>query len=343
LHILFTSPLKPKGSPRIFYGGARRGDIGGTLVKIKRLQDFFPQSPYLYNIVYSLSNAPYLSRCSLGLLSICKVPLVLNQNGVFYPSWYSGNWKKQNSIMSLAYHKADFVIWQSQFSRDCADHFLGRRSGPGEILFNAVDIDFFKPVMSTELRPFTFLVAGKTSKDLSYRLELAIESIALARKSGLNTCLLIAGVVHERARLQSLVESYSLTKYIHFLGPYSQQEAPLIFQSSDAYLSLTFQDVCPNSVIEAMSCGLPILYSSSGGVPELVGPDAGIGLHVPRDWSRINVPPVHLVVAAMFEIFRNSCSYSIAARKRALEHFNIRKWLTRHDEIFTALIASKSL
>ncbi len=31
------------GDPRVFYGGARAGDIGGPLVKVKRLQAHFPE------------------------------------------------------------------------------------------------------------------------------------------------------------------------------------------------------------------------------------------------------------------------------------------------------------
>ena len=39
---------------------------------------------------------------------------------------------------------------------------------------------------------------------------------------------------------------------------------------------LKYKDPCPNSVIEAMSCGLPILYSNSGGLPELVNNRCGV-------------------------------------------------------------------
>ena len=35
-------------------------------------------------------------------------------------------------------------------------------------------------------------------------------------------------------------------------------------------------DPCPNTVLEALSCALPVVYSNTGGVPELVGPDCGV-------------------------------------------------------------------
>ena len=48
------------GTPEIWYGGARIGDVGGTLVKLRRLAARFPERRWRYNLVYLLSNAPYL-------------------------------------------------------------------------------------------------------------------------------------------------------------------------------------------------------------------------------------------------------------------------------------------
>ena len=73
-----------------------------------------------------------------------KTPIILNQNGVFYPGWYEKNWKKKNQEMAFLYHQADYVFWQSNFCKLSANKFLGKRIGPGEILYNAVDTSFFK-------------------------------------------------------------------------------------------------------------------------------------------------------------------------------------------------------
>lgn len=69
------------GDVRVFYGGARQGDLGGPLVKVKRLREYFPESRWRYNLVYALSNAAYLSAGALAWLKMRHVPIVLNQNG----------------------------------------------------------------------------------------------------------------------------------------------------------------------------------------------------------------------------------------------------------------------
>ncbi len=131
--------------PRVFYGGARAGDVGGPLVKVKRLQGHFPEHAWGFNLVYGLSGAPYMPGSAIRLLQRRGVALVVNQNGVFYPAWYGGDWRAMNAEMAVAYHLADHVLWQSEFCRAAAEHFLGPREGVGEVLDNAVDTGYFTP------------------------------------------------------------------------------------------------------------------------------------------------------------------------------------------------------
>ena len=83
----------------------------------------------------------------------------MNQNGVFYPGWYTGNWEKKNLQMSIFYHASDYVFWQSKFCRYSANKFLGVRKGPGEILYNAVDLNHYKPKEKNKKNDiFTFII-----------------------------------------------------------------------------------------------------------------------------------------------------------------------------------------
>jgi glycosyltransferase involved in cell wall biosynthesis len=47
-----------------------------------------------------------------------------------------------------------------------------------------------------------------------------------------------------------------------------------VFRSSHAYITFSYRDPCPNVVVEAMSFGLPVVGTRSGGLPDIVG-DAG--------------------------------------------------------------------
>lgn len=333
-----------RGPIRLFYGGARSGDLGGPLVKVKRLSEHFPESRWHYNLVYLLSNAPYLSARALDWLKRRKIPIVLNQNGVFYPGWYAGDWQKMNDIMAAAYHCADHVFWQSEFCRRAADHFLGKREGAGEVLFNAIDTQHrFRPAEVHVDRPFTFLLTGRIDAHLAYRLESSIAGLQAARNAGLDCRLLVAGRVEDSALAasQQLAQDLGVIEQVDFLGAYTQDAAAAIYQRADAYIMTKYLDPCPNTVIEAMACGLPVLYSASGGVPEQVGPDAGVGMPVPESWDDVvHTPSPEAIGAGMVEIAGKAVSMGLAARRRAESEFEIVHWIERHRQIFQRLLES---
>jgi glycosyltransferase involved in cell wall biosynthesis len=97
-------------------------------------------------------------------------------------------------------------------------------------------------------------------------------------------------------------------------------------------------DPCPNAVLEALATGLPVLYSSSGGVPELVGDDAGVGLPVEQTFDYPAVPAADDIAKGMEAILRGSEPMSKEARKRAVERFSLSHWYSRHEAVFDKLI-----
>ena len=344
---VFARRARPGAAPSVFYGGARSGDNGGPLVKVQRLQQAFPQSSGGFNLVYSLSNAPYLSPTALDRLNARGTGIVHNQNGVFYPGWYDGDWERENARMAAAYHRADHVFWQSRFCRECADQFLGQRQGPGEILFNAVDTTHFSapdPRTATGAQPFRFLLTGKIQAHLSYRLEDTIAGLAAVRANGLDATLTIAGQLDAGAiaAANSAATRAGIRDHVHLLGPYTQQTAPDIYRAADAYVMTKHADPCPNTVIEAMACGLPVAYVASGGVPELVGPEAGAGVAADDNWDQPFRPSAEALAGVMQAVAENHHKMATAARQRAITAFNLESWIARHREIFQSVLAAKA-
>jgi glycosyltransferase involved in cell wall biosynthesis len=87
-----------------------------------------------------------------------------------------------------------------------------------------------------------------------------------------------------------------------------------------------------------MACGLPVVYADSGGVPELVGEDAGIGVPDQTDWDRILPPDPVQLADAVEEVAQGLRHHSQAARERAVEKFDLQPWLRRHREVFASLV-----
>jgi glycosyltransferase involved in cell wall biosynthesis len=287
-----------------------------------------------------LSSALHLPRRVIDLLCERGVPVVLNQNGVFYPAWYPDGWQRENERMAHAHATASHVLYQSEFCRRAAARFLGTRVGPGEVLYNAVDTNAFAPRPREPKRPYTFLLTGKIGRATAYRLMSSVAGLAEARKGGLNVRLVIAGHIAPdvHADAQRLVQTLHARDAISFTGGYGRNEAPGIYRAADAYLITKHNDPCPNVVLEALASGLPVLYSASGGIPELVGDDAGIGLAVPDTFEEQPAPAPSAIADGMARVMAAHAPMAEAARRRAVERFAVAPWIERHRRLFETLV-----
>jgi len=329
--------------PRLWYAGAKPGQAGGPGLKLRKLQSAFPEHDRGYNLVYILSAAPYLSERTLVRCKERKVPTVLNQNGVYYPAWYAGDWKGRNRAMAVAHDRADHVLYQSDFCRRAAQRFLGPRSGPSDILFNAVDTKVFVPTDTTPPLPYCFLITGRIGPHQAYRVAQAVEGLAFARRQGLNCRILVAGhlapAVVDRAR--SAVARHGVESAFELRPPYSQSEAPALYRQAHAYLTLTHQDACPSAVIEALASGLPVIHPSSGGIPELAG-EAGVVLTTGEDWEKPLIPSAAAIGEAMLATAERRPELVAKARARAVRLFDIAPWLDHHRRVFERLLSGNA-
>lgn len=332
---------RPSGrEARVWYGGARIGAIGGPSLKLAKLGAVFPEHRFGYNLVYALSAAPFLSEAAYARLAGLGVPTVLNQNGVFYPAWFEGDCEARNRPMAIAHARADHVFYQSEFCRQASLRFLGPRNGPSDILYNAIDTEFFAPAKAPPSGPLAILVTGRIDPHQSYRLVQAIEGLAVARHSGLEAVLRVAGAMAPavEAAARQVIARHGLEEAVVLSGTYSQVEAPALYRQAHAYLTLTHQDACPSAVIEAMASGLPVIHPTSGGTPELVG-EAGIALPTGEDWQRPLVPSAEAIGRAMLAMAETRDRLAPLARARAVAHFDLAAWLERHRRLFHELLA----
>lgn len=323
------------------YGGARSGNRGGPQVKAELLRKLFPEANSHFNLLYLLSGSLYIPPWAISNLKDRGVSIVLNQNGVFYPAWYPNEWQYENERMAKALLLSDHVFYQSEFCKKSADRFLGATPKSYEILYNGVDTQFFKPAGERqENGRFRFLVSGNIGASTYYRLVNAVDALALARTQGLDIEILFAGMIPEplKIQLRSYIANKNVQEYFVLSGEYKRRDAPHIFSHADAYLITKHNDPCPNVVLEAMACGLPVLYSASGGVPEQVGGSAGIGMAVPETYEDNPVPAPEAITEGMAKIMQSREAMSAAARDRAENIFDIRLWADRHRDVFQKLL-----
>lgn len=314
----------------------------GGIVKFQRLAAELPNAPRDFNLLYlGSSSRPPDTRQLVWLARRRGAPFVWNQNGVAYPAWAGRATGRINRPLARALHAADFVFFQSEFCKLSADRFLGERQGPWEVLYNPVDTRRFTPGPRRG-RGLTLLLGG--SQHHRYRLEVALRTVAELARERSDVRLLVTGALSFAAGREAertagrLISALGLSDRVELLGAYSQGEAPALLRRADLMLHTQFNDACPGAVVEAMACGLPVVYSASGGVPELVGDEAGVGVPAPLDFERLHPPSPGALVEAVLTVAERLEEYAAAARERAVSRFDVGPWLQRHREVFEGLL-----
>lgn len=106
-------------------------------------------------------------------------------------------------------------------------------------------------------------------------------------------------------------------------------------------MHLKVQDPCPRLVVEAMACGVPVVYSATGGTPELVGEEAGRGMIGTEDYDELRPPTPEAAAEAILRVLSDRVALARQARKRAVERFATGDWTLAHARIFEGLAAGK--
>jgi glycosyltransferase involved in cell wall biosynthesis len=309
--------------------------VSGGQVKFALLAEELPNAPRDFNVLYlGSSSMPLDARLLARLARRRGAAFVWNQNGVAYPGWYGDGWQLVNRPRARLLHAADHVLYQSSFCKLSADRFYGERTGPWEVLHNPVDTRRFTPE-ARPARPLTLLLGG--SQYQRYRFEAALDTLAALAGARLVVTGSLSWAAEAEHEGRALVAARGIEERVELLGPYTQRQAPDLLRRADILLHTKYNDPCPTIVLEAMACGLPVVYSASGGVPELVGDEAGVGIPAPLDWEHDHPAGAEALAAAVLEVADRLDERAEAARRRAVERFDASGWIARHRELFEEL------
>jgi len=316
------------------------GILHGGRVKLAHLAEKYPETSLLTNILYLVSSAtPKHAEVLLQHLKVKGVKLVWNQNGVAYPAWDSANYKQTNLKLSLLLHMADYVVYQSEFCRESANRYLGEVKVPNMVIYNPVDTELFIPSDNPPSQDVWQLLVTGTHLQPD-RVLLILKTLAELRCRGQEAKLVIAGRLgwtDGEKETREEIKKLKLADYVLLTGPYTQAEAPGIYQAAHILIHIKYKDPCPTVPIEAMSCGVPVIGSLSGGMPELVTDDGGVLLEVPDVWDRMCYPALDEIVEAVYKIMSDHDSWREKARQRAVRHFSKDYWLEQHCLIFSGI------
>ena len=142
--------------------------------------------------------------------------------------------------------------------------------------------------------------------------------------------LLLVGDGPDRIAAENLARELGIQKHIKFLG--KQTSLVELLSISHVFILPSQSESFGLSALEAMSCGVPVVASNIGGIPEVVGHNETGFVAELGDVSRMARYTIELL-----EKPKKWESFSINARKRAIELFDIKLIVPKYENIYREL------
>lgn len=194
-----------------------------------------------------------------------EVPIVQRIDGIWYDK--NQNYHAQNEKIKETYNLADSVIFQSQFDKTLVETFLGKRSNT-HIIYNGENIEEIKQISPLKNEKFDkFENVWTTASDWRRRKRLKENIEYFQEFSSSKDCLVVAG---------NNPDHIVNDDRIFYVGHLPRIALLSLLKRSRFFVSLFYQDHCPNIVIQARLSGCHTICTTSGGIKEIVGEDSTI-------------------------------------------------------------------
>lgn len=182
-----------------------------------------------------------------------SIPKIKRMDGVYWQN----NLKYKNDIYNKAALQSNHVIFISDYSKTSLFELYNFLPNEYSVILNDVDEEIFFP-SKNKYDNFTF-VSSATNWE---REQKRLDSIILLSKvmDKIDTIRLIGKCDVD------LPENIIKEGYIN-----DGKQMNEIINKSDVFLSLFFRDAGSKVTYQSIRCNVPVLYSNTGGLPEIVG------------------------------------------------------------------------
>ena len=247
-----------------------------------------------------------------------------------------------NAMLSLIRSRfADRVIYQSQFIRGWWENWYGIAKAPADVIINGVDLNMYSPDGEHERPTDRFrmlLLEGSLAGGLNAGL---FHGIAVAEKLSEKFPMevVVAGRVDDATKNKIATDALRTEKKrktisddsvlsvanlsVKFLGTIPREQIPHLARSSHLMYCAEVNPPCPNSVIEALACGLPVIGFDSGSLKELVTGDAGRVVPYGGNPWKLETPDISALADSAEDVLTNQNQFRATARMRAESAFGL--------------------
>ena len=216
-------------------------------------------------------------------------------------------WHSFLKMQKKVVRQLDNLVTVSRASRQDIATDFGISETKLNIVHNGIDTGMFRPIPSIE--PDEFNVMATASADVPLKgLDYLIRAISILTDEIPELKLTVLGKLKEDGTTAKLIKELGLESRIHFHSGLSSQDVAELYANASCAVVPSIYEGFGLPAGEAMACGVPVISTNGGALPEVVG-DAGITVPT-RD---------HLALADAIRtlLTDSNLRHSLAAKGRA--------------------------
>jgi glycosyltransferase involved in cell wall biosynthesis len=200
------------------------------------------------------------------------VPVIYQELGIPYHPPGFDYYDEFASVLPLC---SEVAALSPSLIADCRDKLTSCRSLSVLPIMSQVSANGNGHAPSQTADKITFGFAARIEKMKGPQVLIDALGAACERQSSILVNL--AGDGSQRAQIAARVKALKIAGNYRYHGVYTHPEECRAYMNGlDVFVMPSFTEGTPNSVVEAMACGKPIIASAVGGIPDMIGEDAGL-------------------------------------------------------------------
>ena len=281
-----------------------------------------------------------IERMGLPVVATIHHPITVDRRleiehaGSLYKKFTLRRWYAFTDMQTEVARRLERVITVSEnsFKDIAADHKVD--PDRMHIVPVGVDPDLFEPVAGVKRTPGMLITTA--SADVAMKgLRYLLEAVAKLRTERPEVTLTVIGRPKEGGSSAATIAELGLEDAVTFVSGVPDERIVELYSEAEAAVVPSLYEGFSLPAIEAMSCGVPLVATTGGAIPEVVGRDGETAFSVPPGDSGALAAKIGYVL----DHPRIAARVGAAGRQRVIDHWSWRHTAERTVEQYRARLA----
>ncbi len=289
----------------------------------RRVVKYLRKHGHEYDLIHDNQSLSYgmleLQRMGLPLITTLHHPITsdlriaLSSARNWWQRLLIRRWHSFLIMQKQVVNRLHNIVTVSEQSRQDIARDFGIQPAAIRVVYNGIDTGIFRPMPEIERKPLRLMATASADQPLK-GLSYLLHAIAVLREEYPDLELLLVGKPKIGGHTERLIARLGISDSIRFVSRISTEEMVRYYAEASVAVVPSVYEGFGLPAGEAMACGVPVVSTVGGALPEVVG-DAGILIPV-RDTDAI--------VEAVRRLIKDEslrAELAVAGRKRILEQF----------------------